>query len=279
MGIAENWQEVERWLKAHAPKVLARLPKGASETDLAYVEKTWRLTLLQDLRESLAIHDGNARTFGLYGPDESPLGELLSLHEIIQAWRTLNKLAGPKAESIKGVKKFWWHRKWLPVLGGFGDHTCIDLDPAKGGKRGQMFVWAHDGGPIGDIVAPSYDTLFARFVRELKEGRYRYRKTSPWGHARLDRKKPDVPKELTVKVVAEYFWPRMRVQRDREGKWRFLCAAEHEGVGKPMHETVTLGDLVQRDSTLKAVLDLKPGWEAVRKRFPGPWKRSKLPVD
>src|SRR5439155_14367148 len=182
MGIAENWQEVERWLKTHAPKVLARLPKGASETDLAYVEKTWRLTLPQELRESLAIHDGNARTFGLYTPDEHPLGELLSLHEIILAWRFLNKFARKKAESIKGVQRRWWHRKWLPVLGGNLDyHTCIDLDPAKGGKLGQMFEWAHDGGPIGVVVDPSYGKLFARFVQELKEGRYRYLKTRPLG--------------------------------------------------------------------------------------------------
>jgi hypothetical protein len=226
----------------------------------------------------LAIHDGNAETFGLYGPDESPLGMLLSLHEIVLAWRSLKSLAGRKAESIKGVKKFWWHQKWLPVLGGFGDHTCIDLDPARGGKRGQVFIWAHDGGPILDVVAPSYGHLFARFVRELKEGRYRYLPTSPWGHARLDRKKPVLPKELRVKVVAESFWPIMRVQRDRNGKWRFLRAEEHEG-GKPTHKTVTLGDLVQRDPTLKPVLDLKPGWGAVRKKFGGRWVRKGLPAD
>ena len=195
MGIAENWREVERWLSAHAPKVLARLPKGASETDFDYVEKTWRLALPRDLRESLAIHDGSAQTVGLYGPNESPLGELLSLHEIVLAWRSLKSLAGRKAESIKGVKKFWWHRKWLPVLGGLGDHTCIDLDPARGGKLGQVFIWAHDSGPILDVVAPSYGALFARFVRELKKGRYRYLKTSPSGHARLDRLRPALPKK------------------------------------------------------------------------------------
>jgi len=101
VGIAENWQEVERWLKAYAPKVLARLPKGASATDLDYAEKFMRLALPQELRESLAIHDGNAKTFGLYGPEEHPLGELLSLHEIILAWRFLNKFARKKAESVK----------------------------------------------------------------------------------------------------------------------------------------------------------------------------------
>lgn len=280
MGIAANWQEVERWLRAHAPKVLARLPKGASAADLAYVEKTWRLGLPQELRESLAIHDGNASTFDLYGPDESPLGMLLSLHEIVLAWRRLKPLAGHKAESIIGVRKFWWHRKWLPVLGGYGNHTCLDLDPARGGKVGQVFVWAHDGGPICDVVAPSYGALFARFVRELKEGRYRYLPTSPWGHARLDRIEPVLPKELRVKVVAEFFFPIMRVQRDPKGKWKFLCAAKHEGSAKkPTHEVVTLGELVRRDPTLKPVLDLKPGWGATRKKFGGQWVRKRQPAD
>jgi cell wall assembly regulator SMI1 len=276
VGIAANWQEVERWLSAHAPKVLAHLPKGASESDLAHAEKFMRLALPRDLRESLAIHDGNARTFILYGPNESVFGTLLSLHEIVLAWRSLKSLfAGRKAGSAKGVKPFWWHRKWVPALGGFGDHTGIDLDPDRGGKLGQVFDWAHDGGVLG-VVAPSYGALFARFVRELKEGRYRYLSTSPWGHARLDRKKPILPKELRVKVVAEYFFAIMRVRRDANGKWKFLCAAEHEGLGKPTLEIVTLGDLVQRDPTLKPVLDLEPGWEAVRKKYGGRWVRKTL---
>src|SRR5262245_8495180 len=224
------------------------------------------LALPQELRESLALHDGNAETFALYGPDETPLGQLLSLTQIAGAWRSLKSLAGRRAESTKGVKRCWWLRKWVPVLGGFGDHTCIDLDPARGGKLGQVFDWTHDGGPRA-VVAPSYGEFFARFVRDLQEGRYSYLSSSPWGHARLDRKKPALLKELSVRVVAGYALPIMRVQRDRNGKWRFLRAAEDDGLGKPTHEVVSLGDLVRRDPTLKPVLDLKPGWGAVRKKF------------
>ena len=136
MTITENWQEVERWLSAHAPKVLASLPKGASAKALAEAEKVLGLALPQDLRESLAVHDGSAETFAFYGPNDILLGKPLSAKEVVASWCSLEFLAGGRSESFKGVKRFWWNRKWVPILRVVGDYTCIDLDPAKGGKAG-----------------------------------------------------------------------------------------------------------------------------------------------
>jgi cell wall assembly regulator SMI1 len=174
VGVHENWQQVERWLAAHAADVLARLPPGASESALVEAEETIGFPLPRDLRESLAVHDGNEGVFWLH---EDQLGGLMPLRDIVETWQTLVDLFGDGSNDASAkppapIKRRWWHRKWVPFLHpDLGDKTCIDLDPAKGGKRGQVFFWSHTGGP-GYIIAPSYAELFAGFVRELEEGRY-----------------------------------------------------------------------------------------------------------
>jgi cell wall assembly regulator SMI1 len=174
VGIHEAWQEVERWLGTHATDVLTRLPPGASESALVEAEAALGFSLPRELRESLAIHDGNERAFWLH---EEQFGALMPLRDIVQTWQTLVELFGvgsndASAKPPARIKRHWWHRKWAPFLHpDLGDKTCIDLDPAKGGKRGQVFYWSHTGGP-GGIIAPSYQELFTGLVRDLEDGLY-----------------------------------------------------------------------------------------------------------
>ena len=45
----------------------------------------------------------------------------------------------------KGVQETWWSLGWIPVTYDFGgNHDVVDLDPAKGGKRGQIVSVWHD---------------------------------------------------------------------------------------------------------------------------------------
>ncbi len=176
MGIIVDWQRVERWLSADAPEVLARLPAGASDIALVEAEATLGFALPPELRESLSVHDGNDEAFELYRPDGVLLGSLLPLRDMIEGWESLAGAYGDghndsSAMPLAGVKRRWFHRLWIPILGGLGDYACIDLDPARGGKRGQVIDWAHDGGPL-EIVATSYSDLFSSFTRDLEAGRY-----------------------------------------------------------------------------------------------------------
>jgi cell wall assembly regulator SMI1 len=173
--VSEAWQHVERWLAAHAPEVLARFPPGASESALAAAEERLGFPLPRELRESLGVHDGNGGAFWLH---EDRLGALMPVSDIIITWQMLVDLFGNGSNDASArppapIKRRWWHRKWVPFLHpDLGDKTCVDLDPAKGGRRGQVFYWSHTGGPEY-VIAPSYAELFAGFVRELDEGRYR----------------------------------------------------------------------------------------------------------
>jgi hypothetical protein len=79
---------------------------------------------------------------------------------------------------------------------------------------------------------------------------------------------------VTLEAVAKGSLPILRVQCNRDGgDWTFLPA---EGRGAPVYTVVSLGSLLQRDPSINKVLDLKPGWEAVRKKVGGPWVRKRL---
>jgi cell wall assembly regulator SMI1 len=44
----------------------------------------------------------------------------------------------------RGVRAKWFHDKWLPIAdNGGGDLLCIDLDPANGGRVGQIVEFRH----------------------------------------------------------------------------------------------------------------------------------------
>jgi cell wall assembly regulator SMI1 len=71
-----------------------------------------------------------------------------------------------KVVSDAEVRKEWWDRHWLPILGdGGGDHVCLDFHPSPAGKVGQVIEFRHDSGTrkmlhesldafIGDLESP-----------------------------------------------------------------------------------------------------------------------------
>jgi cell wall assembly regulator SMI1 len=176
MGVADDWRRVERWLSARAPALLADLPVGASGPVLDAAEAALGVPLPASVRESLIAHDG-ADLYIYDGRRGTPLGSPMALREIVARHRMLVELFGDghnnnAAGPPPAVRPCWWHRAWVPVLAhANGDATCIDLDPAPGGVRGQVFDWAHDGGP-GVVYAPDYAAVLAGFAADLEAGRY-----------------------------------------------------------------------------------------------------------
>jgi cell wall assembly regulator SMI1 len=171
VNVAECWAQIERWLAEHMPAAFPMLPAGASTKAFAQAEKTLGYPLPRELKEFLAIHDGSA-TLWLHDR-----GEFMSLEGILAAWDQEFDLWGDGnnddwATPQGPIKKKWFTRKWLPILDArTGDHVCVDLDPPKGGKRGQIITWYHDNGPT-EVIATSFGALLAEFVTELESGLY-----------------------------------------------------------------------------------------------------------
>ncbi|AWM40444.1 hypothetical protein C1280_27970 [Gemmata obscuriglobus] len=171
VNVAECWSQIEQWLAANVPAAVPMLPPGASAAAFARAEEVLGYALPQEVKEFLAIHDGSAN---LWLHDR---GEFMSLDDILTAWDQEFDLWGDGsndewANPQGPIKKKWFTRKWLPILDArTGDHVCVDLDPPKGGKRGQLIAWYHDGGPT-EVLALSFGALLAGFVAELAAGRY-----------------------------------------------------------------------------------------------------------
>jgi cell wall assembly regulator SMI1 len=169
--VAEYWADIERWLSAHAPDAIPLLPAGASAAAFEAAEETLGYPLPRELREFLAVHDGSGN---LWLHDR---GEFMSLDTILSSWDNEFDLWGDGdndewATPRGPIKKKWFTRKWLPVLDArTGGYVCIDLDPPRGGKRGQLITWYHDNGPT-EVIAPSFGALLGGFVAELAQGRY-----------------------------------------------------------------------------------------------------------
>lgn len=184
VNIAGCWSQIEMWLSANAPDAVPLLPAGAAPAAFAKAEETLGYALPREVKEFLTVHDGSAH---LWLHDR---GEFMSLDLILSSWDNEFDLWGDGdndewAKPRGPIKKKWFTRKWLPILDArTGDYVCVDLDPPKGGKRGQLISWYHDNGPT-EVIAPSFGALLAEFVTELAEGLYRP-KLTPAGQVFLE---------------------------------------------------------------------------------------------
>jgi cell wall assembly regulator SMI1 len=70
------------------------------------------------------------------------------------------------------IKPFPWNLKWIPLteVGG-GGHYCVDLDPAPGGRVGQIIYFYTAIGPIR-IVATGFAEWLEQYAARLESGLY-----------------------------------------------------------------------------------------------------------
>lgn len=173
--VAETWKRIDEWLAQHAPEQAASLAKGAKADQIKQLERQLNMKLPQEFVESYAIHDGQKEDCDLI-PDDFGTFYLLRLKDIPKQWKVWNQLNdnGEFAENTatpdKGVAADWWNRGWIPFASdGGGDHLCIDLAPAKGGKVGQVIQMCHDQSDR-KLIAPSFAAWLIQLAESLERG-------------------------------------------------------------------------------------------------------------
>ncbi|MEW6282217.1 MAG: WGR domain-containing protein [Candidatus Eremiobacterota bacterium] len=166
------WDRAEKCLKAHHRKHYAALNKGATEAQIAKLEKEIGAALPDDFKASLRIHNGQDSD----GPWVLRGWELLSCARIADEWGVWNDLYPDDFEDCEGepdsprVKNHWWHPRWIPITyNGGGDHHCLDLDPTPQGQVGQVIQMWHDDSPR-TLEGSSFRDWFSRFVDDLEAG-------------------------------------------------------------------------------------------------------------
>ena len=140
------------------------------------------LTLPADVRESYRLHDGSRDEYGIL-----PWGYfLLPLPCVLDSWRAWKaqldrepRDAAP-TEPKGPIRPVYWNPRWVPVShNGGGDHQCIDLDPAAGGRAGQVIQFSHEVGPLC-VLAAGFGQWLQGYARDLEAGRYRFDKDDFW---------------------------------------------------------------------------------------------------
>ncbi|MDC7698316.1 SMI1/KNR4 family protein [Vogesella indigofera] len=162
----QQWDRLQAYLKTNKPELLADLAPPATDAELYALEHGLGVTLPADFVECLKIHNGQkGESEWLFSGSE-----FLSSQRIMDEWTTWKELLdggdfdGAEAEPGAGIQPVWWSQKWIPfTYNGAGDHLCLDLDPASGGRTGQVITLWHDDG-ARKKKAESFAQWFAEFV-------------------------------------------------------------------------------------------------------------------
>ncbi len=83
------------------------------------------------------------------------------------------------------------------------------------------------------------------------------------------------PAAYVCSRVFENSRPVLLVSREG-GDWQYLCGMQHYSGERP--HVVGRGHLLERDPTLKELLDLPTDWEAERSTVGEPWTRTRVPM-
>jgi len=175
-------------MQTNAPVLLENLNPGATKADFAVLETAIDKRLPLAFKNFYKIHNGQREgSNGLVDAEE-----LLSTGRMLGEWRTWKELLDEdifddgRAEPDPGVKKVWFNRYWIPVTyDGAGNHYCMDLDPAPGGRVSQIIRMDHEIGRR-ELVAPTFKAWVKNYVKKLQTGEYIY--SEKWGGV-VDKKK------------------------------------------------------------------------------------------
>jgi len=169
------WDKIEKKLAEIAPEILKDLNNGVTESDIEKLEKTIGTKLPNDFKDFYKLHNGQNNSAGLIESEE-----LLSFDRIIDEWSVWKGLLDKKSfeksgvpfesDADEGIKNIWWNKFWIPfTYDGSGNHYCIDLDPDKGGKVGQVIRMWHDDSER-TLIADSFKEFISGYADDLSNG-------------------------------------------------------------------------------------------------------------
>lgn len=174
--MTHEWDRLKKWLYKSCPLMVTSLNKGASSEQLSELEKTLDVSLPEDYKDFLQIHNGQI----FNSPALVDLEVLNSTDFILSEWKFWKELydAGEfksyQSTPDNGIKNDWWNPSWIPITSnGYGDHICIDLDPTSGGTKGQIISMFHDD-PRRELLALSFKKWLRNYIEDLEKGIHIY---------------------------------------------------------------------------------------------------------
>ncbi len=181
LTVKQSWKRIEAWLKANDPERAKSLAKPATAKQISDAEKKMKVKLPSDVKQTYQIHNGQKYSSSLVMDDDHGSYYLLPLNEMVKEWKVWTELMdggefeGEQSAGEKGIRSdAWYNRKWIPILSnGGGDSLCVDLDPARGGKAGQIISMNHEEDSRA-LIASSLAELLSNLVADLEAGVVEY---------------------------------------------------------------------------------------------------------
>jgi cell wall assembly regulator SMI1 len=181
MKLVESLNYIADWMARHAPSAFSPIYQQPSTPEaIARAEQAVGVAFHPQLRALLGFADGMTDR----APSLIDAFKLMSLADIVDAHaflsnefpdgRNVERDDGDLVEAAKGVKPAWWRPRWIPFMtNGGGDYLCADMDPARGGRAGQVVTYYHDEA-FRPKRADDIARMFADFADGLKAGAYRF---------------------------------------------------------------------------------------------------------
>jgi cell wall assembly regulator SMI1 len=184
--IAAACSRIETWLSLHAPSWVEQqgprpplFRQPAEEKEIEQLEAHCRVQLPDRDRRLWRLHDGcRKRSYPIaLRPAGRTWWRILSISEVAHDWDLRGKIAaahpfGGAARTIGPVRRVWWNVRWIPIAeDGTGDFVCLDMDPAEGGKPGQLVLYMHDSDER-QVIHSSLSEWLCEFADDLERGDY-----------------------------------------------------------------------------------------------------------
>jgi molybdopterin molybdotransferase len=177
-SVAQSWRTIEGVLWENAHSVYRALRKPASAAQLARLAQRVPARLPRDFVQSLQIHDGLRNSYlGLVRLFD--YNALLPVSAIIRVYTIMCEV---QAEAQTGCRPTggdpairndaYWRPGWVPIMDADGDKVVLDLDPAPGGKAGQVFEWYYGGSSPLRVLAPSFRAWLTGLAEALRKRRF-----------------------------------------------------------------------------------------------------------
>ena len=178
LTIANNWQRIHDWYQKNTPEDTLVLADGASADEIKELETALGARLPDDVRESLALHNGAANEgYLLYH------GELLSCSRILEIWQMYQGMQQREGfglgddyqtDALQGpIRPVYWDGLRIPLTDNSGDAAMLDLQPADGGHAGQIIEFDGEVGPKA-VLATSFSVWLEQLADELEQGKHVY---------------------------------------------------------------------------------------------------------
>lgn len=170
-GIGARLASIEAWLDENKPHLVDGFRPPADGAAIERAERALAVKLPADYVELLRMHDGQE-------PGEPMVATctLLPIEDVVEQHARLLRLFAA-AEPVEasavdaGIKKVAFSPSWIPIgrSARGRDVLCLDLDPDRGGRSGQVILLAVDD-DARNLVASSVSDLLTQYFDALQSG-------------------------------------------------------------------------------------------------------------